>query len=1062
MTSSCRSAILALLAAMTAALAMAVVAPADAVPSTPLVSNPAALVNPLIGTSGGGNTSPAPDMPFGMIQWGPDTANPRRNGGGYEYDANQLLGFSLDRLSGAGCPVYGDVPILPMVGAIPSDPANAVNSFSHADETAQAGYYQVTSTSPGTQAPVATRLTTATRSGIAEFGFPPSTRSNLLIKVAASANKQPATYQKVYGTSAQVVGNDEVTGSVTAGNFCNIGDDKHPNYTLYFDIRFDRPFTTSGTWPGGPSGNPGGLALTFDTTTTQKVTAKVGISYTSATNAALNLTTEIPGWDFDAVHTANVDAWNQMLNRIQIGGGNPSDQTQFYTALYHSLLDPHVYSDVNGEYTGMDGKIHQVVPGHAQYADYSGWDIYRDQVQLIALLVPDRTSDIVTSMLSDYSQDGMLPKWTQGNAETYEMVGDPADAIIADAYAFGARDFDTGKALAAMVAEATQPGNIRPGQQQLDHYGYLPTDGSHGCCHFYGSVSTQLEYDTADYAIAAFAKALGDQAGYVKFASRAQNWQNTFNPATGYVQARRTNGQWSPDFTPETTTGMVEGTAAQYTPMVPFNLQALIAARGGNQAWNDFLDTLLTNITDPGPTNANLGNEPGLEIPWEYDYTGTPWKAQHAVRQAQTQLYANAPVGEQGNDDLGAMSSWYVWSTLGFYPETPGTDTLVIGSPAFPHATVHLGNGRQLVINAPDAAPDAPYVQDLRLDGDGWPKTYLTGNQYLHGATLNFDLGTNPSDWGSGPNAAPPSDSTGQAPAIPYLGNSGVVVTSAGSNSTTTLGAQNVTDQPTTVTANASVAPGSPITVSPSQFTLRLAAGGRAEQTLAIHAPSDLPPGDYEVPIILSAPGENSSLAAAILVVHVPASLAAAFNNAGVSDDGNVDAAAFDSVGDSYSAQSLAAQGISPGAGVQHGGVTFTWPDVAPGTSDNVVAQGQTIALSGSGTKLGILGAASGGDASGTGTVRYTDGTSSSFTLTLGDWWNGPIAGNEAVASMPYVNSQGIGGRERGQRDHTVYLFSTAVPVTAGKQVAAVTLPTGGSISPGHISGMHLFALAVG
>jgi predicted alpha-1,2-mannosidase len=864
----------------------AVAAPA----ATDPVTAPASLVNPFVGTgsangtgANSGHTNPGPDMPFGMIQIGPDTWPTRVNGGGYWYNSSRLLGFSLDRLSGAGCPVYGDVPILPMVGAIPSDPAGATASFTHASETSQAGYYKVTTISPD---PVTTQLTTATRSGMAKFTFPRSTQSDLLLKVADSAQK-PATseqtlaplngqakrpYQKVFGTSAQVVGNDEVTGSVAAGDFCDTGVDTHPNYTMHFDIKFDRPFTASGTWPGGPSGNPGGRYLTFDTTRQQTVTAKVGISYTSAANAALNLDTEIPHWDFSAVRDASTRAWNQVLGRIQISGGAHSRQAEFYTALYHSLLDPHVYSDVNGEYRGMDGKVHSAAPGHAQYADYSGWDIYRSQVQLLALLAPGRASDMVGSMLNDYAQDGMLPKWAQGNGESYEMSGDPADAIIADAYAFGARGFDAHQALADMIAEATRPSNIRPGQALLDKYGYLPRDlpaARFGCCGYGNPVSTQLEYDTADYAIAAFARALHDRSTYTRFATRAQNWQNVFNPATGYMQQKLASGQWAPGFSPGTTAGFAEGTSAEYTPMVPFNLGRAIAARGGPRAWQDYLDGLLSDITSPGPADAQLNNEPSLVIPWEYDYAGAPWKTQRAVRAAQDDLYGNSPAGEPGNDDMGTFSAWLVWSELGLYPATPGTGTLVIGSPVFQRAVIRQPGGGAVKINGRGAADDAPYVQSLKLNGKPWPKTYLPPGQYRRGATLSFDLGRAPNtSWGSAPDAAPPSDGTGAAPVLPYLPAQRVNV-EAGGSATEILKLQSITPRPVTILGRAAVPAG--ITASITPAAVRLAPAGRGPATVKVTVAAGTAAGSYRVPITVSAGGHGASATAVLAVTVRPA-----------------------------------------------------------------------------------------------------------------------------------------------------------------------------------------------
>jgi predicted alpha-1,2-mannosidase len=873
-----------LLLGVGAAATLAVGRVAASVPGGP--GGPAALVNPMIGTSSyshksadNGDTFPGPDMPFGMIQWSPDAFPSRAYGGGYDYDASQILGFSLNHLSGAGCASDGDVPILPLVGPVPADPQQATARFSHAAETAQVGYYQVTTTSPAApDSPVTTRLTTATHSGIAQFTFPASTRSDLLLKVADSeqrlttaGGKTVPAYQKVDGTAARIVGDHEVTGSVTAGHFCGLP--YQDDYTLHFDITFAEPFTASGTWAGGPRGGPGGVYLTFDTTGNRTVTAKVGISYISAANAALNLAAEIPGWDFGAVRRANVSAWNALLGRISVSGGPVSQQTEFYTALYHSLLDPHVFSDVNGQYRGMDGRVHTAAAGHAQYADYSGWDIYRDQVQLAALVAPRQTSDVIRSMLSDYDQDGMLPKWAQANGESFEMVGDPADPIIADAYAFGARDFDAGQALRDMVTQATQPSSIRPGQSVLDRYGYLPADLSYPCCNFHAPVSTQLEYDTDDYAIAALARALGDRPAYLKFAARAQNWQNVFNMGTGYVQARLASGAWVPGFTPGTQAGMVEGTAAQYTPMAPFNLSGLIAARGGLQAWQGFLDSLLDSLTAPGPANARLSNEPSLAIPWEYDYAGAPWKTQQAVRRVQTALFANAPTGEPGNDDLGAMSSWFVWSSLGLYPETPGTDTLVIGSPVFPHAVLRLTGGRLLTIDARNTAADAPYVHELRVDGQDWDRPYLTGGQYSRGAHLSFDLGTTPDPaWGAGPGAAPPSDGTGEASVLPYLPVTHVPVP-PGHYATVALNSRNITRAAAGVTAAA--APPRGLSVS-GPGAVDVPAGGTAQVRLKVTVAAGVAPGSYDVPITLTsaAVGSDSAQPApitAVLTVSVPA-----------------------------------------------------------------------------------------------------------------------------------------------------------------------------------------------
>jgi predicted alpha-1,2-mannosidase len=513
------------------------------------------------------------------MQWSPDTAPTRPVAGGYEFNDAQISGFSLTHLSGAGCGTEGDVPILPFVGTLPADPTPTTTPFGHASEVAQAGYYAVTTGSGG--AAVRTELSTTARAGIARYTFSPSPQSHLVFKLDAGT----WSGQPVDGTSATVVSDHELAGTVGAGkNFCGHAFTPR-DYTLHFDITFAVPFTAV-TYGRSANGGPAGAVLTFDTTSTRTVTGKVGISYTSTANAVRNRAVEVPGWNLDTVRHAAQAAqadWNTLLGTIQIGGGTPAQRVEFYTALYHASLFPSVNSDDNDQYLGMDQQVHQVVPGHAEYANYSGWDTYRSQVQLESVIAPHQASDAITSMLNDYDQTGQLPRWALPNGETYVTAGDPADAIIADAYAFGARDFNAGHALTAMTAQATQTNNVRQGESVRDTFGYLPFDLTYtGCCNLNQKylVSADLEFATADHAIAAFAAALGNTGTHQTFAARAPTWRNDFNPATGYMQVRLANGQWAPGFSPGTTAGFEEGTAAQYTPMVPFDLKALIAAKG--------------------------------------------------------------------------------------------------------------------------------------------------------------------------------------------------------------------------------------------------------------------------------------------------------------------------------------------------------------------------------------------------------------------------------------------------------------------------------------------------
>jgi predicted alpha-1,2-mannosidase len=1004
-----------------------------------LVTQPAALVDPLIGTAGGVNEFPGPDMPFGMIQWSPDTSPSRPDGGGYAYTATQITGYSLTHLSGPGCDAYGDVPILPTTGAIGTNPAATTETFSHGSETAQAGYYGNT-LGDG----VTVKLTDATRAGIGTFTFPKTTQANLLLKLDDSQDY-------VDSTQEQVIGDDEVQGSVTAGHFCGNPDPLEHSYTLHFDVVFSQPFTATSTWSGTSDTGatiPGGLALTFDTTTEQTVTAKVGISFTSTANAQLNREAEIPGWNFAQVRDANEAAWNATLGKIQVGGGTAAQQTEFYTALYHALLYPSVFSDVNGQYTGFDGKVHTAARGHAEYANFSGWDIYRAQTQLAALVAPAQTSDAVTSMLDDYAQTGMLPKWALANGETFAQVGDPADAIIADAYAFGARGFDVATALKDMIAEATTTNDIRPGQELLDEHGYLPFDGSYNCCNFYGPVSTQLEYDTDDYAIATLAAETGDQADYRTFATRAQNWQNVYNPQTGYLQARMTNGTWLGDFSPATQSGFVEGTSAQYTPMVPFALRTLITAAGGDASWVSRLNGLMSDITTPGPENANLSNEPSMEIPWEYDSAGAPYLTQQSVREIEQELYSDTPAGEPGNDDLGTLSAAYVWDELGFYPEIPGTGTLTLASPAFPYIVI---DGK-IRISAPGAASN-PYVHGLTVDGKPWNDAYVDFGALSHGATLDYDLAGNPDpQWATTGRSEPPSDPLGAKPALISAGPASGLILSPGGSGAGSLTVENLTAHPMTADWTASAPAG--VTLSASAGTLTVAAGKTATATVTVTGGSAT--GSYAIGF--SAAGASSALN---VDVAKPGDLWPYYNAIGVSSDGQDVSEGYDGSGYTYSANALAADGITPGGPLTVGGVSYTWPDEQPGTLDSIWTAGQVIPVSlpAGATTIGLLGSAidaGSGGATGTLTVTYTDGTSQEIPVTFGDWTLGagaysPPPSDTIVATTPYRDlTSGI------SQPVKTYLYATSAALEAGKTVASVTLPTG---SGGNIG---IFAIGAG
>jgi putative alpha-1,2-mannosidase len=504
---------------------------------------------------------------------------------------------------------------------------------------------------------------------------------------------------------------------------------------------------------------PAGAYVTFPAGA--PVLAKVGISYVSVANAAANLAAEDPGWSFSNIESAAQARWNALLGRIAVTGGSQAQQAVFYTALYHSLLAPSVFSDDNGQYIGADGKVHRLAAGQtAEYTNFSGWDIYRTQAQLEALLDPSAASGAAQSLLNAYNQTGMLPRWQAYGREIYFMVGDPADAILADYYAFGARQFDVRAALAAMIRQASRQGNVRPGLDYLDRLGYLPENGKYGCCDYlYGPVATTLEYDTDDFAISALASARNHAAARTRFRKRAYDWHNLLNPASKLMQPRLADGKWLRDFSPTSETGFVEGDSWQYTGMVPFDVAGLAAAKGGNAAMVRYLNEVLSGFLsgDNGRT-ANMANEPSIELPWEYDYVGEPYATQRTVRSIQDGLWRDTIGGIPGNDDLGAMSAWYVWSALGMYPMTPGTATLALGSPLFPSAVIDLGSGRSLHIVGADAGPDQPYVQSATWNGATWTRAYAPAAAITAGGTLDFRLAGDPDPgWAASAADAPPS-----------------------------------------------------------------------------------------------------------------------------------------------------------------------------------------------------------------------------------------------------------------------------------------------------------------
>ncbi|WP_225978576.1 GH92 family glycosyl hydrolase [Gandjariella thermophila] len=1077
----------------TLALALAPLTTATAQPgaAAPAAQDLARWVNPYIGTkpgdadmgTGGGaaNTFPGADVPFGMVQWSPDTVTFQH--GGYYYDDNRIRGFSLTHLSGAGCSTYEDIPFIPLVGEVTTspaaDPSRYVSTFSHANEKVTAGYYGVTLDSGAK-----VELTTTQRTGSGRFSYPAGKPATLLVNTSGS----------IAGTddSQITIGRDSISGWAASGHFCGAGD----HYRVYFYAQFDRPFASIGTWKNGavtpgsaterggapahaklstsdtatPSARPrsrsvapqdttvsgpgSGGYVTFDTSKSQAVNVRVGLSFVSVDGARTNLRAENNGSrSLDQIAAAARAAWNDRLNEVQVTGGSTDERTIFYTALYHALLQPNVFSDADGRYTGFDGRVHTADSGHAMYTNFSGWDIYRSEAQLLATLAPKETSDIARSMIAYAEQGGSWDRWTVANDYTGVMNGDPYHIIVSTAYAFGAKDFDAGRALLSMVRGATQPTQgyeERPGLADYQKLGYVP-----------GAAADTLEYTSADFAIAQLARRLGDGATYDTFMKRAQYWQNLFNPATGYLQPRNADGSFAAPFDPASSSGYVEGNGAQYTWMVPYNLGGLVTALGGKAAANQRLDTFFTKLNaGTRQPYAFLGNEPTLQTPYIYDYTGAPYKTQAITRRVMGEIWKAAPNGLVGNDDLGEMSSWYVWTAMGMYPEIPGRAEFTLTAPLFSKVVLTRPTGQKITINAPGAATAVPYVTGLTVNGQPSTRPWLPESFVNTGGTLDYTLSATPdTTWGSAAADAPPSFADGAINALGYV-DPARVVAPAGGSATATIGAQDFSGQGGTVHWTAQ--PPAGLTVTPSSGDIPVPAGGKAGQPVTVAVAAGTAEATYRIPITYTQDsGAVPGTTLAVLVAQ-PGSLRAALNNVGTSPDNDQSVANLDSDGYSFSRDALAAAGVRPGGTVTVDGVTHTWPNVSVGEYDNVDANGQSVDLPSApagATKLALLGTGTNGNASGTLTITYTDGSTQTADVGFSDWAlggaaNNPVSfDNRIVATMPYRNS--VSGTAQRL---TVYLFATA-PITLqpGKQVRSVTLPS--NVKGG---ALHVFSIAVG
>ncbi|HEU5111588.1 MAG TPA: GH92 family glycosyl hydrolase [Micromonosporaceae bacterium] len=766
-------------------------------------ADPVDSVNTFIGTRDDGNTFPGASMPFGMAQSSPIGAHYS----GWRYDEPVIRGFGHFFLSGAGCAQQGGlVSILPTTGEVGPgrsfDHRRYASPFTHDGEAGEPGYLRLRLTGYGG---ITVECTATMRAGVERFTFAAGGPRNVLINVGQANDKEP-----VFASTVRVLDDRTVSGCVVAQAFCGGGP-----YRTYFVTTFDRPFDGFGTWgprvaaPGerdsaGGRGLRGAWVTFADSGGTGQVTAYTAISHVDYAGAMGNLDAEVRPdgrlLSFDELRDRARQAWRTELSSVDVSGGSADDRTVFYTSLYHALLQPLTGNDVDGRYLGFDNRVHRA-DGWTYHEFWSLWDTYRTQNQLLALLRPKRSADIARSVLAIHEQGGWLPRWAYANQETNTMTGDPVTPFLVDLWRFGALAGDAERAYAALwqnaneVPPADSPFEGRAGNPNYLAKGFVQhnplfkllrlkghdADPRHGA-------SATLEYALADGALSIMAEALGRSGDAAALRLRGRNYRLLWDSRvsdrgfTGFPRPKRRSGRWyAPLFrryTPRRSGGFHEGTAWQYQWLAQQDVPGLLGLLGGADEALRRLDDFFAYdelVADParaarerwvvGPYayyeqhTYNPNNEPDLHAPWMYTLFGQPWKTSAVVHAAQT-LFVNAPNGVTGNDDLGTMSAWYLFSALGLYPAVPGTGQFLLHAPRFGEAVIHLENGRDVVLRAPGADPATlRYVKGLTVDGERHDRAWIDHAPLTAGATLTFDLTDDPAQatWATGPAGAPPS-----------------------------------------------------------------------------------------------------------------------------------------------------------------------------------------------------------------------------------------------------------------------------------------------------------------
>ncbi len=718
------------------------------------LAGPSDWVNPFIGTANGGNTFPGALAPWGMVSVSPH--NDYKSPSGYTYGKPWIYGFGHTHLSGTGCLDLGSVVLMPTVGKIEPDPEKWKSGYD--SEKAAPGYYSVHLK----DSDILAEMTATTRAGISQYSFPARKGdADILLDLGRRLTTDPVTLKSPsFESYVRIISKTEVEGYAESGDFCSpyAGN----RQTAYFVIQFSKPAVKTGTWKDGSLG-PGreqkgrdiGAFFSFSTAGQEPIVAKAGISYVSIANARLNLQTEIPGWDLAAVRAAARQDWNEALSRLTVTGGTDDQRTIFFTALYHALIHPSVFSDVNGQYQGFNDKGVKTAEGYTRYHVYSLWDTYRDLQPFLGIFYPERDLDMTKTLVEMAKEGGWLPKWELGGHDAKVMVGCPAVPVILDTYRQGLKDFDVDSAYAAMVKSLTpSPDNkTYGGLKSLLQYGYIPKDDNSGDW-LWGSVSTSLEYSYDFWCLAQMAKDLGKKEDYDKYIHLSGVYRNFYDPSTGFLRAKNRDGSWMTPFDPLATCcdqswpndggpGYVEGSAWQYLFFTPQDMDGLKMLLGGDGVFVKRLQECF----DGGHYDAT--NEPDIGWPYLFDFVPKEaWRTQKEAREIMAQYYKTTPDGLPGNDDCGVMSTWYVFSALGFYPVCPGGNTYQLGSPIFQEVDAHLNKaiypGGLLTIKTVGGSAKNIYVQSVQLNGLDYKKKTLTHDTLVYGSTIVFNMGDEP------------------------------------------------------------------------------------------------------------------------------------------------------------------------------------------------------------------------------------------------------------------------------------------------------------------------------